>query len=81
LGYAKNALKNTQNNIMKSCGQHWSGRSYTTFMRDIGLATATIENKLWTKINKIFPSDRYKVVMTGKALVFEKERNIYSTIY
>jgi hypothetical protein len=36
---------------------------------------AKIENKLWTKINKIFPSDRYKVVMTGKALVFEKERS------
>jgi hypothetical protein len=45
----------------------------TTFMRDIGTGNmATIENTLWTKINKIFPSDRYKVVMTGKALVFEK---------
>jgi hypothetical protein len=42
-------------------------------MRDIGTGNmAKIENKLWTKINKIFPSDRYKVVMTGKALVLKR---------
>ncbi|MEZ7499098.1 MMPL family transporter [Flavobacterium sp. Arc3] len=74
LGYAKNATKNTQNNIMKSyVDSTGQVARITTFMRDIGTGNmANIENKLWTKINKIFPSDRYKVVMTGKALVFEK---------
>jgi predicted RND superfamily exporter protein len=74
LGYAKNATKNTQNNIMKSyVDSTGQVARITTFMRDIGTGNmATIENTLWTKITKIFPSDRYKVVMTGKALVFEK---------
>jgi predicted RND superfamily exporter protein len=74
LGYAKNATKNTQNNIMKSyVDSTGQVARITTFMRDIGTGNmAKIENKLWVKINKIFPSDRYKVVMTGKALVFEK---------
>ncbi|TDE06520.1 efflux RND transporter permease subunit [Flavobacterium hiemivividum] len=74
LGYAKNATKDTQNNIMKSyVDSTGQVARITTFMRDIGTGNmATIENKLWTKINKIFPSDRYNVVMTGKALVFEK---------
>jgi predicted RND superfamily exporter protein len=74
LGYAKNATKSTQNNIMKSyVDSTGQVARITTFMRDIGTGNmATIENTLWTKINKIFPSDRYKVVMTGKALVFEK---------
>jgi hypothetical protein len=42
-------------------------------MRDIGTGNmAVIENTLWTKINKIFPSDRYEVIMTGKALVLKR---------
>jgi hypothetical protein len=50
-------------------------------MRDIGTGNmAVIENTLWTKINKI-PSDRYEVIMTGKALVLKKERNTYLTTY
>ena len=45
----------------------------TTFMKDIGTGNMQkIEDKLLIKINKIFPSDRYKVTLTGKALVFEK---------
>lgn len=74
LGYAKNATKNTQNNIMKSyVDSTGQVARITTFMRDIGTGNmATIENKLLKKIHKIFPSDRYNVVMTGKALVFEK---------
>jgi hypothetical protein len=41
-------------------------------MRDIGTGNMAIENTLWTKINKIFPSDRYEVIMTGKALVLKR---------
>ena len=74
LSYAKNATKNTQNNIMKSyVDSTGQVARITTFMRDIGTGNmAKIEQKLLEKTNKIFPSDRYKVVMTGKALVFAK---------
>jgi hypothetical protein len=42
-------------------------------MKDIGTGNmAKIEDKLNTKIDSIFPKDRYKVVLTGKALIFEK---------
>jgi uncharacterized protein len=74
LSYAKNGAKNGKQNLMKSyvdtTGQV---ARITTFMKDIGTGNmAKIEDKLWTKANTIFPKDRYKVVMTGKALVFEK---------
>jgi hypothetical protein len=74
LSYAKNATKNTQNNIMKSyVDSTGQVARITTFMRDIGTGNmAKIEQKLLEKTNKIFPSDRYTVVMTGKALVFAK---------
>jgi predicted RND superfamily exporter protein len=74
LSYAKNATKNTQNNIMKSyVDSTGQVARITTFMRDIGTGNmAKIEQKLLDKTNKIFPADRYNVVMTGKALVFEK---------
>jgi hypothetical protein len=36
-------------------------------MKDIGTGNmAKIEDKLTSKIDSIFPKDRYKVVMTGK---------------
>jgi uncharacterized protein len=45
----------------------------TTFMKDIGTGNMQkVEDKLLQKINVIFPPDRYKVTITGKALVFEK---------
>ncbi|MFT7165170.1 MAG: putative RND superfamily exporter protein [Flavobacterium sp.] len=74
LSYAKNAAKDSQNNIMKSyVDSTGQVARVTTFMRDIATGNMKkIETKLWTKINKVFPPDRYKVVMTGKALVFEK---------
>ncbi|WP_163398348.1 efflux RND transporter permease subunit [Flavobacterium fluviatile] len=74
LSYAKNASKNTDKNIMKSYVDK-EGRvaRITTFMKDIGTGNmAKIEERLQKKVDEIFPSDRYKVVMTGKALVFEK---------
>ncbi len=74
LSYAKNATKNTKDNLMKSyvdsTGQY---ARITTYMKDIGTKDmATIEEKLKTKINAIFPKDRYEVTLTGKALVFQK---------
>lgn len=74
LSYAKNATKGSKDNIMKSyvdkTGQY---ARITTFMKDIGTEEmAKIEKDLHTKIDKIFPGDRYNVTLTGKALVFQK---------
>ena len=74
LSYAKNATKNTKDNLMKSyvdsTGQY---ARITTFMKDIGTEEmAKVEGKLHQKIDKIFPKDRYEVTLTGKALVFQK---------
>ena len=74
LSYAKNATKNSKENLMKSyvdsTGQY---ARITTFMKDIGTKDMSkIEGKLRTKIEEIFPKDRYKVTLTGKALVFQK---------
>ncbi len=74
LSYAKNATKDTKNNIMKSYVDSTGQTArITTFMKDIGTGNmAKIEQKLLAKTNEVFPKDRYDVVMTGKALVFEK---------
>jgi uncharacterized protein len=74
LSYAKNATKNTKDNLMKSyvdaTGQY---ARITTFMKDIGTGEmAKVETQLHKKINEIFPKDRFEVTLTGKALVFQK---------
>jgi predicted RND superfamily exporter protein len=74
LSYAKNATKNSKENLMKSyvdsSGQY---ARITTFMKDIGTEEmAKVEGKLKSRINQIFPSDRFEVKLTGKALVFQK---------
>ncbi|HQV35095.1 MAG TPA: MMPL family transporter [Flavobacterium sp.] len=77
LSYAKNATKNKKENFMKSyvdsTGQY---ARITTFMKDIGTdKMEKIEEKLWDKINKVFPPEKYTVSLTGKALVFQKGTN------
>ncbi len=74
LSYAKNATKNSKDNLMKSyvdsTGQF---ARITTFMRDEnGDAIPRIEAEIRKKANKIFPSNHYHVSITGKALVFQK---------
>ena len=74
LSYAKNATKNTKENLMKSyvdsTGQY---ARITTFMKDIGTEEmAKVEGKLRQKIDVVFPKERYEVTLTGKALVFQK---------
>lgn len=74
LSYAKNAAKNNKDNLMKayvdSTGQY---ARITTFMKDIGTdEMAKVEKKLHSKIDEIFPKDRFEVTLTGKALVFQK---------
>lgn len=77
LTYAKNTTKNSKENLLKSyvdsTGQY---ARITTFMRDIGTdKMEKVEERLWEKINKVFPPDQYKVSLTGKALVFQKGTN------
>ena len=74
LSYAKNATKETKDNLMKSyvdsTGQY---ARITTFMKDIGTQEmAKIEERLHAKADKIFPKNKYEVTLTGKALVFQK---------
>lgn len=64
----------TDGNLLKtfvdSAGQ--SAR-ITTFMKDVTTERMeSIESKLQENINKLFPSERYKVYMTGSALLFLK---------
>jgi hypothetical protein len=72
LSYAKNSTSNVDllKNFVDSTGQY---ARITTFMKDIGTdKMERIEENLQTKIDKVFPKDRYDVTMTGKALVFQK---------
>ncbi len=72
LSYAKNSSSNVDllKNFVDSTGQY--GR-ITTFMKDIGTdKMERIEENLQTKIDKVFPKERYNITMTGKALVFQK---------
>lgn len=72
LSYSKSSAKNT--NLMSSyvdtTGQF---ARITTFMKDTKTERFDrIEEDLRAKIDKIFPTDRYDVSLTGKALVFQK---------
>jgi predicted RND superfamily exporter protein len=72
--YAKNAAKNSKENLMKSyvdsTGQF---ARITTFMRDDnGGVMPKVEAEIRKEADKIFPPDRYHVTITGKALVFQK---------
>ncbi|PWH84169.1 transporter [Algibacter marinivivus] len=72
LSYAKNSSSNVNllNNFVDSTGQY---ARITTFMKDIGTdKMERIEENLQTKIDKVFPQERYNVIMTGKALLFQK---------
>jgi uncharacterized protein len=74
LSYAKNATKNTKDNLMKSYVDSTAQYArITAFMKDIGTEEmAKVEGKLKSKIEEIFPKDRFEVTLTGKALVFQK---------
>lgn len=72
LSYAKNS--NSDTNLLKdfvdSTGQY---ARITTFMKDIGTDNMErIEEELQSKIDKVFPEEQYDVIMTGKALLFQK---------
>lgn len=75
LAYTKNsdATANQLNNFVDSTGQY---ARITTFMKDIGTEKMElIEERIQDKVDQVFPSDRYEVTLTGKALVFLKGTN------
>ncbi|GAA3645889.1 efflux RND transporter permease subunit [Flavivirga jejuensis] len=72
LSYAKNSSSNVDllKNFVDSTGQY---ARITTFMKDVGTdKIERIEEDLQTKIDKVFPKEKYEITMTGKALVFQK---------
>ncbi|MBE9489917.1 MAG: MMPL family transporter [Bacteroidetes bacterium] len=72
LSYAKNSSSEVDllKNFVDSTGRY---ARITTFMKDIGTdKMERIEETLQTKINKIFPEDKYDITITGKALMFQK---------
>ncbi|WP_042496553.1 efflux RND transporter permease subunit [Algibacter lectus] len=72
LSYAKNSTSSNDllSNFVDSTGQY---ARITTFIKDVGTdRMERIQEDLQTKINKVFPKERYTVTMTGKALVFQK---------
>ncbi|MDA9906882.1 MMPL family transporter [Flavobacteriaceae bacterium] len=72
LSYANSETKKTHflENYVDSTGQF---ARITTFMKDIETERFDrIEEDLKSEIKKIFPTERYNVILTGKALVFQK---------
>ena len=75
LEFTKNSDANSDllRNFVDSTGQY---ARITTFMKDIGTEKMErIEERLQARIDNEFPSERYDVKMTGKALVFLKGTN------
>ena len=73
--YTKNSKGNSKmlNNFVDSTGRY---ARITTFMKDIGTDKMTIiQDRLNAVIAKEFPSEKYDVHLTGKALVFLKGTN------
>ena len=72
LSYAKSSTNDTNllSSYVDSTGQY---ARITTFMKDTQTERFDrIEEDIRSQIEKIFPSDRYNVSITGKAFVFEK---------
>ncbi|MGY5351446.1 efflux RND transporter permease subunit [Wenyingzhuangia sp. IMCC45533] len=75
LGFAKNSGANNDalSNMVDKTGRY---ARVTTFMKDIGTERMEqIQHRLQLIIDKNFPSKKYAVSMTGKALVFVKGTN------
>ncbi len=77
LPYIKNSLKNSKENQLKSyITADGSVARMTTFIKDEnGEKMEAIEAHIRNKVNKLFPSPRYEVIITGKPSVFQKGTN------
>ena len=74
LSYAKNSALNKKDNLMKSYMDSTGQIArITTFIKDEnGEKMEAIEAQIRAKTNKLFPKERYNVIITGKASVFQK---------
>ncbi len=75
LAYTKNSDSNSDmlKNFVDSTGQY---ARITTFMKDVGTDKMQgIEERLKSKIDNVFPKEKYSISLTGKALVFLKGTN------
>lgn len=74
LPYIKNSLKKSKDNQLKSyISSDGSVARMTTFIKDEnGERMEAIEAHIRNKVDKLFPSERYEVIITGKPSVFQK---------
>ncbi len=74
LSYAKNSALNKKDNLMKSYMDSTGQIArITTFIKDEnGEKMEAIEAQIRAKTDKLFPKERYNVIITGKASVFQK---------
>lgn len=74
LPYIKNSIKKTNDNQLKSyISADGSIARMTTFIKDEnGEKMEAIEAHIRNKVDKLFPSPRYEVIITGKPSVFQK---------
>lgn len=74
LPYIKNSIKKTKDNQLKSyISADGSIARMTTFIKDEnGEKMDAIEAHIRNKVDKLFPSPRYEVIITGKPSVFQK---------
>lgn len=79
LPFVKNSLSETNllESYIDSTGQF---ARITTFMKDVDTDRMNrIEEELKAEISKIFPEDRYTVLLTGKAIMFQKGTQYLTT--
>ncbi len=73
LPYLKNSNENKNNPLKNYVDKTGRYARITTYMKEIDAEEMKkVEDKLHDRIHKIFPSKKYKVVITGKALLFQK---------
>jgi uncharacterized protein len=73
LSYAKNSMNGKQNLMNAYVDKTGQYARITTFIKDIGTDEMDkVEEKLNDKITKIFPKEKFKVSLTGKAYLFQK---------
>lgn len=73
LSYARNAAKGSADLMKSYVDSTGQFARMTVFIKDkSGSETAVVEKQIRERVDKIFPPDQYQVMITGKALVFQK---------
>jgi uncharacterized protein len=74
LSYTKKIAQNSKENLLRSyVDDKGQFARITTFIKDEnGEKMENIESQIRSKAQKLFPSPRYQVIITGKASVFQK---------